>query len=205
MESMRQIYGRDLAIPTTSTKPCGDYALRVVSQHTFVRFNRPHSRFWLKRGGISIARAVSIAAIYVGRTDREREPMTPDGQLLPELPPSKTVSSVETDRATKVVFTRDHAVIRRWAATRQAEPATGEATQSGPATVNINDGGAGIRFNFPAAGVFRPITWDEWLSHFDSHQCVFVYDNESDAPLSSRYRIVNADDWEAFLQTHNRV
>ena len=50
--------------------------------------------------------------------------------------------------------TRDHDVIRAWAARHSAEPATGEATQSGPATVNVNDGGVGIRFNFPGPADF---------------------------------------------------
>jgi hypothetical protein len=132
--------------------------------------------------------------------------MTSDDPLLPELPPSKTVSSVDqTDSATKVVFTRDHDVIKRWATARHAEPATGEASDSGPATVNVNDGGAGIRFIFPGTSAFRPITWEEWLENFDSHHCAFVYDNESEEPVSSRYRIVKADDWKAFLQAQNAV
>jgi hypothetical protein len=133
--------------------------------------------------------------------------MTSDGELLPGLPAGRTVSSVDetTNGATPVVFTCDHAVIKRWAAARHAEPATGEATDSGPATVNVNDGGAGIRFIFPGTSAFRPITWEEWLSNFDSHQCVFVYDNESATPLSSRYRIVKADDWKACLQAQNAL
>ena len=36
--------------------------------------------------------------------------------------------------------TRDPDVIRAWAARHGAEPATGEATSSGPATVQVNDG-----------------------------------------------------------------
>jgi hypothetical protein len=48
---------------------------------------------------------------------------------------------------------------------------------------------------------FRPITWEEWLENFDSHQCAFVYD-ESEEPLSSRYRIVKFEDWKAFLQAN---
>jgi len=74
--------------------------------------------------------------------------------------------------------TRDHDAIRRWAAAHHAEPATGEATVSGPATTAVNDGGAGIRFNFPGLGRFRPIGWDEWLEHFDAHRLVFVYEEQ---------------------------
>ena len=74
--------------------------------------------------------------------------------------------------------TRDHAVIRAWAARHRAEPATGEATASGPATITVNDGGVGIRFNFPGMGRFRPISWAEWLEHFDRHRLTFVYQEE---------------------------
>jgi Protein of unknown function (DUF2934) len=75
--------------------------------------------------------------------------------------------------------TRDHRVIRAWAARHRAEPATGEATPSGPATVNVNDGGVGIRFNFPGVGRFRPISWEEWLDHFDRNRLTFVYQEET--------------------------
>ena len=102
--------------------------------------------------------------------------------------------------ASHVVFTRDHAVIKRWAAERQAEPATGQASKSGPATFKVNDGGAGIRFNFPGVGVFRPISWDEWLGNFDDHECAFVYDDDdATRPPSSQYRIVKAADWQNML------
>ena len=56
---------------------------------------------------------------------------------------------------------------------------------------------------FPGTGAFRPITWEEWLENFDSHHCAFVYDNESEEPLSSRYRIVKADEWKAILEQQN--
>lgn len=76
------------------------------------------------------------------------------------------------------VATREHDMIREWAARHRAEPATGEATASGPATINVNDGGAGIRFNFPGFARFRPISWDEWFSHFDRCGLTFVYEIE---------------------------
>ena len=96
--------------------------------------------------------------------------------------------------------TRDHEVIMRWAKKRQAEPATGEATSSGPATVSVKDGGAGIRFNFPGTGMFRPIVWDEWFENFDRYQLVFVYDNDPPGgPSSNRYRLVKAADWKEVI------
>ena len=62
-----------------------------------------------------------------------------------------------------IVATDDPELIRRWALRHRAEPATGEATASGPAMVDVHDGDAGIRFNFPAAAKFRSITWDVCL------------------------------------------
>ena len=82
------------------------------------------------------------------------------------------------DHQHNAVSTREHELIRQWAARHQAEPATGEATASGPATIKVNDGGAGIRFNFPGFARFRPITWDEWFSHFDRWGLTFVYETE---------------------------
>ena len=78
----------------------------------------------------------------------------------------------------RAIATRDHDVIRRWAERRKAEPATGEATASGPATIVVNDGGAGIRFNFPGVQRFRHIKWDEWFDHFERHDLLFVYEED---------------------------
>ena len=74
--------------------------------------------------------------------------------------------------------TRDHHIIQSWAARHHAEPATGLATASGPATVNVNDGGASIRFNFPGVARFRPISWAEWLEQFDRDNLIFLYEEE---------------------------
>jgi hypothetical protein len=116
-------------------------------------------------------------------------------------PRTRSVKSLEGlfHGATQALFTRDHELIRKWAAERQATPATGEATGSGPATFKVNDGGAGIRFNFPGVGPFRPISWDEWFENFDHHACAFVHDGDTSRPLSSRYRIVKAEDWKDLL------
>jgi hypothetical protein len=102
---------------------------------------------------------------------------------VPTVPARGSVSIATADAETKPssgrsVATRDHDIIRRWAARHRAEPATGEATASGPATVHINDGGPGVRFNFPGAPRFRPISWEEWFENFDRYRLVFVYDEE---------------------------
>ena len=129
-----------------------------------------------------------------------RKIMKSEGQLLPE---QGHIPRVRADTplapSTHVVFTRDHDVIRDWAKKRQAVPATGEATESGPATVDVNDGGAGVRFNFPGTGSYRPISWDEWFGNFDTHDCAFVFDSDLAAPGSNRYRIVKAAEWSDLL------
>ena len=103
---------------------------------------------------------------------------TPDPSSTPYEEFSQRTSTPRTATDARAIFTQDHEVIRRWAARRGAEPATGEATASGPATIDVNDGGAGIRFNFPGVQRFRPIAWDEWFENFDGHDLWFVYEEE---------------------------
>ena len=113
--------------------------------------------------------------------------------LLPDAEPIRRVDahSAAEQQAGAVLATDDHELIREWAVRHSAEPATGEATASGPATIDVRDEGGGIRFNFPAAARFRPITWDEWFQNFTRYDLMFVY--ESDVPErtpSARYRLV---------------
>jgi hypothetical protein len=101
----------------------------------------------------------------------------------PLFPQRDGFSSVTTHRVTessakKAIATRDHGVIREWAERHQAQPATGIETKSGPATLHVTDGGAVVRFNFPAAAKFRPISWEEWFEIFDQHRLLFVYEEE---------------------------
>jgi len=121
------------------------------------------------------------------------------GQLLPKQHRVREgVADGMQETSGTTLKTRDHDVIRKWASRRGAEPATGEATASGHATVAIADTGAGVRFNFPGVGPFRPISWDEWFANFDQHQLSFVYEDAADdgGTLSCRYRIVSASDLE---------
>ena len=101
--------------------------------------------------------------------------------LLPEDQPIVLIDGGSEDRDAHipVVATADHELIRRWARRRHAEPATGEATESGPATAaSVNDQGGGVRFNFPGVSRFRPIDWDEWFRNFDAHSLAFVYERD---------------------------
>ena len=50
----------------------------------------------------------------------------------------------------------------------------------------VNDGAAGVRFNFPGVARFRPISWEEWLAHFDQHQLLFVYEEQDPDQISRR-------------------
>ncbi len=106
-----------------------------------------------------------------------------------------------------IVATRNHELIREWARRYSAEPATGQETASGQATLDVHDGGAAMRFNFPAAARFRPIDWDEWLDWFDRENLVFIYEpEESQASggtfgrrAGSYYRLVPAREWAGDL------
>lgn len=113
--------------------------------------------------------------------------------LLPEDEPVRRVDASDAGKQPPgtVLATDNLEVIREWADKHAAEPATGEATQSGPATVDVRDGDAGIRFNFPGAAHFRPISWEEWLENFTRHNLMFVYERDMPGETTSgRYRLV---------------
>ena len=113
--------------------------------------------------------------------------------LLPEGEPVRRVDASDAGKQPPgtVLTTDNRELIREWAAKRAAQPATGEATESGPATVDVRDGGAGIRFNFPGAAQFRPISWEEWFDNFTRYDLMFVYEGDVVGQTSSgRYRLV---------------
>lgn len=112
-----------------------------------------------------------------------------DKPLLTDPDPVHRVDrhSVDGQPSGSIVATDDDELIRRWASHRGAEPATGEATVSGPATVDVKDEGAGVRFNFPGAARFRPISWEEWFDNLHRYRLLFVY--QRDDP-SATYRLI---------------
>jgi len=71
--------------------------------------------------------------------------------------------------------------------------------------MHINDGGAGIRFNFPGFAPFRQISWEEWFEHFELHDLAFVFEEEDATQIAARaYELWSAragghgydrDDW----------
>ena len=57
----------------------------------------------------------------------------------------------------------------------------------------MNDGGSGLRFNFPAYSRFRTISWVEWLEHFDREHLMFLYEE-----VDTEYVAVRAYElWQA--------
>jgi len=119
--------------------------------------------------------------------------MSIEDSLLPERPRVRNVTrDTPREAGDGVLSTRDHVVIKEWARLISAEPATGEASGSGPATsLAVTDGGTGLRFNFPGIARFRTISWEEWLDHFNRYDLTFVFETVGEgAPPSGRYRIV---------------
>jgi hypothetical protein len=61
--------------------------------------------------------------------------------------------------------------------------------------LKVNDGGSGLRFNFPGVARFREIDWTEWLDHFNRHDLTFVFENpRAQHPPSARFRLVRTED-----------
>ena len=119
--------------------------------------------------------------------------------LLDDEGPIRLVDddSAPEEQTGKTLVTRNHEVIRKWAGRREAEPATGEPTASGPGTIDVRDGGAGIRFNFPGAARFRPIDWDEWFQNFTQHDLMFVFEQDLPGePPSTRFRLIPREQLE---------
>jgi hypothetical protein len=125
---------------------------------------------------------VPLDGISLARASSTMEPR----RTKPLKPPRFPLSLETMDGSTALSATQDHDVIRQWADRLQAQPATGESSPSGPATIDVRDGGAGIRFNFPGAARFRPISWSEWFEHFERHHLVFVYAEPRAEEVASR-------------------
>jgi hypothetical protein len=97
--------------------------------------------------------------------------------FFPQPDGFSTVDRQTGSSAIRAIATQDHAVIQAWAARHHAEPAIRDDFTPG-AAVHASDGGRIVRFNFPAAGRFRPVTWEEWFEHFDRLRLMFVYEEE---------------------------
>jgi hypothetical protein len=81
--------------------------------------------------------------------------------------------------------TRNHDVIKAWAAQRQAQPATVPGSERG-ADLGV------LCFDFPGYGGddLRRVGWDEWLSAFDRRHLNFVYrERRADGLQSNFFRL----------------
>ena len=100
---------------------------------------------------------------------------------------SKWIESPEEheDRNGQSLATRNHDVIRQWAETRRAAPATVGETREG------NDAGA-LRLNFPGFSENRlaKVDWDTWFETFDDRKLVFLFqERKRDGSTSNFFKL----------------
>jgi hypothetical protein len=114
--------------------------------------------------------------------------------FFPQPDGFSTVDQETGSSAIRAIATQDHAVIRQWAARHHAEPATQDEPTPGTSTLRVSDGGTVVRFNFPAAARFRPVTWEEWFAHFDRLRLTFVHEEDV---VDRAYEL-----WQARGETH---
>ena len=83
--------------------------------------------------------------------------------------------------------TKNHEVIRQWAESRKAVPATVPGTEHG--------GRPGVlRFDFPGFGgqELRQVTWDEWFRTFDERDLTFIFqEHKRDGHQSNFFQLDN--------------
>lgn len=97
----------------------------------------------------------------------------------------------EADRDGQTLATRNHEVIKRWAADkeREAQPATVPGTE--------HDGRPGVlqmSFDDFETGNLKEISWDDWFFSFDERNLVFLYqERKSDGSPSTFFRLDNPD------------
>jgi hypothetical protein len=94
------------------------------------------------------------------------------------------------ERAGRSLVTTDHEVIRRWAAARNAVPATVEGTD--------HDGHLGVlRLNFPGYSGDRltEVGWDDWFEAFDKRRLNFIFqERQSGGKRSNFFQLENPDE-----------
>src|SRR5215217_1531766 len=96
----------------------------------------------------------------------------------------------DPERPGRSLVTTSHDVIRQWAESRKAVPATVEGTEHG-------DHLGVLRFDFPGyggGGRLREVSWDEWFDTFDQRRLNFIYQEErSDGSTSNFFRLESPD------------
>ena len=101
-----------------------------------------------------------------------------------------TSTSDRPERAGRSLVTTDHEVIRQWAKSRRAVPATVAGTQ--------HDGHLGVlRFDFPGYSGDRlvEVSWAEWFEAFDKRRLNFIYQEQrSGGERSNFFQLENPDE-----------
>lgn len=104
--------------------------------------------------------------------DERKEIEKRGGKLSPSTMRAKWISSTDehAERKGQTLATRDHDVIRRWAADREARPATVIGTEHGKRAGVLR-----FAFNGQDSKRLQAIDWDEWFDTFDGRDLVFLY------------------------------
>lgn len=91
------------------------------------------------------------------------------------------------ERPGRSLLTRDHEVIKQWAESRKAKPATVPGSR--------HQGHVGVlRFDFPGygGGDLEHISWEEWFKAFDERDLNFIYqEHKADGKESNFFRLEN--------------
>jgi len=94
------------------------------------------------------------------------------------------------ERAGRSLVTTDHEVIRRWAQSRKAVPATVPGTE--------HAGHLGVlRFDFPGYTGDRltEVSWDDWFEAFDKRRLNFIYqERQMSGKRSNFFQLENPDE-----------
>ncbi|GAA5079462.1 hypothetical protein HNP84_009908 [Thermocatellispora tengchongensis] len=98
-------------------------------------------------------------------------------------------TSEHEDRPGETLVTRNHDVIKQWAESRDAQPATVPGTE--------HEGRPGVlRFDFPGYGGqdLKHISWEEWFTTFDQRNLRFIYQEHLKSGKDSNFfRLENPD------------
>jgi Rho termination factor, N-terminal domain len=149
--------------------------------------------------GTSSMKKDELVEAVSGSSDRDDSGGAgPDGghvrtgsQTSKSLKYSQEIASTDDDpeRPGRSLVTTHHDVIREWAESRKAVPATVEGTEHG-------DHLGVLRFDFPGYGGdrLREVSWDEWFGTFDQRRLNFIYQEErSDGSPSNFFRLESPD------------
>jgi hypothetical protein len=101
-----------------------------------------------------------------------------------------TSTADRPERAGRSLVTTDHEVIRQWAKSRRAVPATVPGTE--------HDGHLGVlRLDFPGYSGDRlvEVSWAEWFEAFDKRRLNFIYqERRSGGERSNFFQLENPDE-----------